>query len=235
MEQLIFELATPEPQSFANFLPGRNEEAVATLTRLADGGIAETGVVLWGGPGVGKSHLLHAGIGAAASHRPTLFCADCATVPGEPPGPRALVAVDNVDMADASQQGRLFTLYNALKASGGQLLAAAAVPPALMPLRDDVRTRLGWGLVYEILPLADHDKPAALAFYAKSRGVALPDEVIAYLLAHGRRDMASLLATLLALDRYSLAQKRPITLPLLRDWLQRNQGLQSALPESSHR
>ena len=235
MEQLIFELAAPEPQSFANFLPGRNEEAVVMLARLAVGDIAETGIVLWGGPGVGKSHLLHASIGAAADLRPTLLCADCATVPAAPPGPRALVAVDGVDTADASQQGRLFSLYNALRASGGQMLAAAAVPPARMPLRDDVRTRLGWGLVYEILPLADGDKPAALAVYAKSRGVTLPDEVIAYLLAHGRRDMASLLAALLALDRFSLAQKRPITLPLLKEWLQRNLGLPSAMPENSHR
>jgi DnaA family protein len=235
MEQLIFELAAPEPQSFANFLPGRNQEAVAALARLVAGDIAETGIVLWGGPGVGKSHLLCASIGAAANRRPALYCADCAAVPADPPGPRALVAVDGIDRADAAQQGRLFSLYNALKASGGQLVAAAAVPPALMPLRDDVRTRLGWGLVYEILPLADSDKPAALAVYARARGVALPEEVIAYLLAHGRRDMPSLLATLLALDRHSLAQKRPITLPLLKDWLQRNLGLRSSLPRGSER
>jgi len=232
MEQLIFELAAPERRSFANFLPGRNEEALVTLGRVAAGTIAETGIVLWGGHGVGKSHLLQATIDAATNLRPTLYCADCAAVPADPPGPRALIAVDGVDLADAVHQGRLFSLYNALKANGGQLLAAAAVPPALMPLRADVRTRLGWGLVYEILPLADRDKPAALAVYAKARGVALPGEVIAYLLAHGRRDMASLLATLLALDRYSLAQKRPITLPLLKEWLQSNLGLQSSLPDT---
>jgi DnaA family protein len=232
MEQLTFELASPEARSFANFLTGRNEEAVVTLARLAAGDIVETGVVLWGGPGVGKTHLLQATLGAAAGRRITLFCADCAAVPAEAPAPHALVAVDGVDAADPQQQGRLFSLYNALKASGGQLLAAAEVPPALMRLRDDVRTRLGWGLVYEVLPLADGDKPAALAAYARSRGVALPDDVIGYLLAHGRRDMASLLATLLALDRYSLANKRPITLPLLKEWLQRSLGLQAS-PESS--
>ena len=52
------------------------------------------------------------------------------------------------------------------------------------------------------------------------RGFRLSDDVIGYLLAHGRRDMPTLVATLAALDRHSLATQRPITVPLLRDWLQ---------------
>ena len=147
------------------------------------------------------------------------------SLPSDPPAPSALVLVDAVDRADAAAQGRLFTLYNALKATGGTLVATAEMPPARMPLRDDVRSRLGWGLVYEVLPLADDAKPAALASYARSRGFALGDDVIAYLLAHGRRDMTSLMTTLAALDRHSLASKRPITTPLLREWMQRGLGL----------
>ena len=110
------------------------------------------------------------------------------------------------------------------------MIAAAALPPARMPLRDDVRSRLGWGLVYEVLPLADEDKPLALATYARSRGFALADDVVAYLLAHGRRDMTSLMATLAALDRHSLASKRPITTPLLKEWLQRGLGFSRRRP-----
>jgi DnaA family protein len=104
-----------------------------------------------------------------------------------------------------------------------------------MPLREDVRSRLGWGLVYEVLPLADEDKPAALVTYARSRGFALNDDVIAYLLAHGRRDMPSLVATLAALDRHSLASKRPITVPLLKDWMQRGLGLSGPAPRDPTR
>ena len=144
-----------------------------------------------------------------------------AAAPAEPPGAEALVAVDDVERADPDAQGRLFTLFNRLQATGGQLVAAAAEPPGRLPLRDDLRTRLGWGLVYELLPLSDAEKPAALARYAAERGFPLSDDVIAYLLAHGRRDMTTLIATLVALDRYSLAAKRPITVPLLRTWLQR--------------
>lgn len=221
MEQLTFELASPEPPSFANFLPGSNREAVEALVKFATAEAAETGLVLWGPPGAGKTHLLRATADAAAAQRPVLYCAEPGSLPGEAPLPTALVLIDNVDRADAFAQGRLFTVYNALKATGGSLVATAALPPARMSLREDVRSRLGWGLVYEVAPLADDDKPVALATYARSRGFALTDDVIAYLLAHCQRDMTTLMATLAALDRHSLATKRPITTPLLKDWLQR--------------
>ena len=113
----------------------------------------------------------------------------------------------------------IFTLYNRLKDRGGHLLAASRTPLVALPLREDLRTRLGWGLVYEVLPLSDDDKPEAMAAFARQRGFVLSPDVIDYLLRHGRRDMPSLLATLAALDRASLSAKRPITVPLLKTWL----------------
>lgn len=220
MEQLTFELAAAEPPSFANFVAGANGEALGQLALAARGALRETGLLLWGAPGTGRSHLLRATVRAATV--PALHCAEPALVPAEPPDAGALVAVDDVERADAAAQGRLFTLFNALQATGGHLVVTASAPPAGLPLRDDLRSRLGWGLVYELQPLSDTDKGQALARYAQERGLRLPDEVIGYLLAHGRRDMGSLVATLAALDRYSLAAKRPVTVPLLREWLQRS-------------
>lgn len=225
-EQLVFELAAPEPPSFANFVVGPNAEAVTALTRLANGAAPETGLVVWGAPAAGKTHLLRAAVHASlargcravyAEHPDALDPAELPTLSAQ-----QLVAVDAIDAADQAAQGVLFTLYNALRAAGAHLVAAARVPPAGMPLRADLRTRLGWGLVYELVPLADDDKPAALVAYARQRGFSLAPEVVRHLLVHGRRDMATLLATLAALDRHSLATKRPITVAMLREWLQRD-------------
>ena len=226
-EQLVLDLAQPEPPTFANFVASGNREALATLTALAAGTSQETGVLLWGPPGTGKSHLL-AGCAAAArtNARPVVQCASPRELPAtDDLVSGTLVVVDAVDVADADAQARLFTLINRLVAVQGHWLAAASLPPARLALREDLRTRLALGLVLEIVPLADADKPQALAAYARERGFDLADDVIGYLLAHGRRDMRSLVAALAALDRRSLAGKRGVTVPLLREWLQGELGL----------
>jgi DnaA family protein len=220
-EQLTFALAPEPAPTFANFVAGPNAEVAEALVRFAAALLPETGVVVWGAAGAGKSHLLQAMVAAAiGAGREARYFADAAEAPESPTVARALVCVDDIDAADAAAQGRLFTLFNALKASDGQLAVAASVPPARLPLREDLRTRLGWGLVYEVQPLSDEAKPAALAAFARQRGFRLADDAIAYLLAHGRRDMASLVRSLLALDAHSLARQRPISVPLIRAWLQ---------------
>jgi DnaA family protein len=228
-EQLVFELAVPEPPSFGNFLAGRNAEALSAVKAVALEDAAETGVFLWGASGAGKTHLLRAAVGAAeALGGSATFVADPGALLAQDPeslAARKMVAIDGIDQATPDAQARLFTLFNRLRDRGGHLVAASRVPLTGLAVREDLRTRLGWGLAFEIVPLADAEKPAALAAYARQRGFRLTDDVIGYLLAHGRRDMAALLATLSALDRHSLATKRPITIPMLRDWWQREIGL----------
>jgi DnaA family protein len=189
---------------------------------FAGGGGSDPGFLIWGASGAGKTHLLRGAIALGVERgTPTRIHQHPAAVAGDPAGePAMLVAIDRIDEADAAAAALIFTLYNTLKERGGRLLAASRTPLAALPLREDLRTRLGWGLVYEALPLADDEKPAALAIYARQRGFDLSAEVIDYLLRHGRRDMGSLLAAVAALDRLSLAAKRPITVPLLREWLQ---------------
>jgi DnaA family protein len=238
VEQLVFELAVPEPPSFANFLAGRNAELIDALSAFVTGG-RETGMLIWGGPGVGKTHLARAaialaqerGLGARMFAHPNEI--DDEALAAVRASTEQVVAIDGIDLADEAAAGRLFTLYNAIKERQARLIATSRTPLATLPLREDVRTRLGWGLVYELLALEDDAKPAALAVYARSRGIVLSDEVIDYLLRHGRRDMPSLLAALAALDRLSLATKRPITVPLLKGWLQRELEWKPAAADTS--
>ena len=80
-----------------------------------------------------------------------------------------------------------------------------------------LRTRLAWGLVYQLRPLSDGEKAQHLRAEAARRGLRLPEEVVGYLLTRFPRDLPSLNGVLDALDRYSLAAKRSVTLPLVRE------------------
>lgn len=217
-QQLILDWATPAVPAFDNFLAGDNAEVVAHVRRFVAGSIEAVSLLVWGAPGSGRTHLLRAAIDAAAgAGRPARTLApDAIPAAAEP---RALYALDDVDQLGPAAQGALFTFYNACRDVGAQLLLSASVPAARTALRDDLRTRIGAGLILEVRPLADDDKPAALAAYAQEQGFRLGSEVIGFLLTRGRRDMGALLANLRALDRYSLATKRPVTVPLVKELL----------------
>jgi DnaA family protein len=216
-EQLIFELSPDAAPGFDNFLPAGNGEALAHLRALAAGTLDETSVALWGARGSGKSHLVRAVIDASRlpASQPDLEAGD----PADLYGP-ALLAIEDIDRLTPAAQGRLFTLYNACRDAGARLLLTSSVSPQQSGLREDLRTRIGWGLVLELKPLADADKPAALAAYADEHGFRLPPEVIAFLLSHVRRDMGTLLAIVRSLGHQSLAMKRPVSVPLARELLQ---------------
>jgi DnaA family protein len=137
------------------------------------------------------------------------------------PDDTALFLVDDVDQLDDDRQQRLFALINTVRSDESKrLVATGNAPPAQLRLREDVRTRLAWGLVYQLHALSDEEKAQALAAHARSRGFALPADVTAYLLSHMPRDMRTLVAIVDALDAYALAAKRAITVALVREWAQ---------------
>lgn len=208
--QLVLDLLAPAAPTLENFVVGRNAEAVATLGRLAAGRAGERIVYLWGEAGCGRSHLLQA-LAAAPGAHPSL---------AEEPDAAGLTVVDDVDRLDGQAQIRLFNRLNAVRArADAACVAAGGAPPAQLALREDLRTRLAWGLVYQLQPLADAEKAEALRAHAAARGLAVGDDVIGYLLTHLRRDMRTLAASLDALDGYALAHRRPLTVPLARQWL----------------
>lgn len=216
MSQLALDLLQPPLPSFDNFVVGRNAEALARLRALAAGefgSFAERVVYLWGPAGCGRSHLLQSLAGSAA------------TPPWSPKDPvdvRGLSIVDDVDaLADVAQVA-LFNRINAVRArSDAAVIAAGSAAPAQLPLREDLRSRLAWGLVFQVQPLTDEEKIGALREQAAARGVAMADDVPAWLLAHLPRDMRTLSAALDALDALALAQqKKRLTTALIREWQQ---------------
>ena len=211
MTQLTLDLLQPLQPSLDNFVAGRNAETLAALRALVERRLGERIVYLWGARGCGRSHLLAALAARADSYRWT------PQVAAETPG---ISLVDDVERCDAQAQIALFNRLNAVRAdSSSSCVIAGALPPAQLVLREDLRTRLAWGYVYQLHPLSDAEKNAALQAHATSRGVRIDADVIPFLLVQLPRDMRTLVAALDALDAWALVRKRALTLGLAREWL----------------
>ncbi|MEO6895179.1 MAG: DnaA regulatory inactivator Hda [Caldimonas sp.] len=208
----------PEPaRTFDNFLPGANGEALAHLAALAPGAPP---VYLWGAEGSGKTHLLHAVVDRASrrGEQAAWFCATSPT-PWAAPEERDWIVIDDAHALDAGRQQAAFSLFVDATARGAVIVAAGAVPPVDLPVREDLRTRLGWGHVFALVPLGESEVRAALRREADRRGTFLSDDVMDYVMTRFARDLKHLMAQLDRLDEFSLANKRAITVPLLKQML----------------
>lgn len=202
-------------QSFATYLPGAN---TAALAHLAQGGADAAPVTyLWGARGTGKTHLLRSLVRRTheRGQRSGWFEA-AAPLPWALDEGWSLVVIDDCDELDDARQHAAFALFVDATTHGIPLAAAGRVPPVDLPLREDLRTRLGWGHVFALQPLAEAELRAALRREADRRGVFLSDEVMDYLLTRFARDLKHLMAQLDRLDRFSLVNKRAITVPMLK-------------------
>ncbi|MDQ3186491.1 MAG: DnaA regulatory inactivator Hda [Pseudomonadota bacterium] len=224
MKQLVLDIAPSPPPTLENFVPGRNIELLQTLGNILAGVEQEHFVYLWGETGCGRSHLLQGIAGICMRNKMTMAYFACDANTSFTANDEAdCVMVDDVDCLNANAQIGLFNLYNRIRDEGRALLLVSgpAAPAQLkLKVREDLVTRLGWGLVYQVHALTDEEKIKAMKSHAASRGFDLAQEVCDYLLRHGRRDLPSLMATLDGLDSYSLANRRKVTVPLVRELLQ---------------
>ena len=224
MKQLLLTLDPARPQTLESFVVGQHAELLALLHRFAARQASSFGVrslYIWGTTGVGKSHLLHA-LDSVPSVRvltPATPLEDFEFSPFI-----TLTLVDDCHLLDATQQGEVFNLYNQIKEHEQFFVACGNLPPAQLQVREDLRTRLGWGLIYQLHGLSDQEKIAALEHAAEARGITLPAGVLAYLITHVQRDMPTLTSILQAVINLSLEIKRPITLPFLREVIQQTRS-----------
>jgi DnaA family protein len=224
MKQLLLDLNAQQAPTLATFVVGQNSELLALLSRVAQRTVCDLNercIYVWGEAGAGKTHLLRALATLSDAHYLSSHAMDDAFIYQ---APTSLYLIDDCDRLSPAAQIAAFNLFNQVRENGGVLVAAGAKPPAGLSVREDLRTRMGWGLIYQVHGLTDDEKLAALEHAAEARGLALSAGVLPYLMTHFRRDMPSLSAILDALDRYSLETKRPITLPLLRSLLQEGES-----------
>jgi DnaA family protein len=213
---------------FASYFAGSNKPTVEALLALAPHR-PPTCVWLHGGPSVGKTHLLQASCvhwsqqGASSAYIPLRDeTAGEELLSGY--GQLQLVAVDDAEvLAGRSEWERaLFSLHQELDECGGHLLIAGSAPPAALGYRlRDLASRLNGGLVLTLRGLEDREQMQALQLRAQLRGFELPEETAQYLLRRLPRDMARLCAFLDELDEASLAAQRRLTVPFVREVMEK--------------
>ncbi|MDT8387960.1 MAG: DnaA regulatory inactivator Hda [Thiogranum sp.] len=222
--QLALGLRLKASARFDNFIAESSAELVDQLQRCASGQ-GETFFACWGAPGSGKSHLLQAACQHAAdAGRSVSYVSLRDHAALEPELLEGwenfdLVCIDDIDAiaGDARWETALFHLYNRIRERGAQLIISAARPPARLDIDlADLRSRLSWGVVYQLQPLRDQQLLQALQMRARERGCEIPDDTAAYLLKRLPRDTASLFDMLEHLDQASLVAQRKLTVPFVK-------------------
>ena len=226
MKQIALDIGLATAPAFSNFFAGPNDAAVKHL-ELWSGNALRSPVptYLWGDPGSGKTHLLKAAVGVLQQHGARVGWLDASVM--EPPefnDAWSAVVLDECHLYTAVQQQAAFNWFvNAVSSPDGHprgVLAAGSVPPADLVLRDDLRSRLGWGHVYQLHALSEPERRAVLRKQADARGIFLSDEVIIFVLSRFSRDLSSLMQLLDQLDGYALQTQRAITVPLIKAMLE---------------
>ena len=217
MKQIPLPITPDAPRSLEAFVPGSNAMALQHVGAFHAGSAP---LYLWGPAGSGKTHLLQAlaeRFAQQGGHVGWFGAADATPWPHD--DTRSLIVLDDCERFDEARQQAAFGLFVEATTLGIPVAAAGRLPPVDLPLRDDLRTRLGWGHVVAVQPLSEAESRAAMRRAADRRGLFLSDEVMDYLLTHFERDMKNLMALLDRLDTFSLATKRAITVPLLKQML----------------
>lgn len=228
MKQLALDIGLAPGPTLDNFHAGPNAQALQHLRLAVGDGAAPRSPVpsyLWGEAGTGKTHLLKATYEALRVQGASVGWLDpTVALPTEFDERWSAVLLDDVQLYTTAQQAAAFNWFvNAINPTAGAprwVLAAGALPPADLPLRDDLRTRLGWGHVFQLQLLNESERRAVLRQQADARGIYLADEVMDYMLTRFSRDLGSLMQLLDRLDSFALRAQRAVTVPLLKTMLQ---------------
>jgi len=217
MKQIPLAIGPETQPTFDSFLPGGNGAALEHLRRLA---MPAAPVYLWGPPGSGKTHLLRALAHASQQAGQRVGWFDAVDATPWPLAPEwSLVIIDGCDALGTEAQQAAFALFVEAATEGVQVAAAGRLPPVDLAMRDDLRTRLGWGHVFAMQPLAEAETRAVLRREGDRRGVLLSDDVMDHLMTRFPRDLKHLMLLLDRLDEFALSRSRAVTVPLIRTML----------------
>ncbi|GGX65372.1 DnaA regulatory inactivator Hda [Saccharospirillum salsuginis] len=227
VKQLPLSVTFREDAVFDDFLPGDNAQTVGAL-RHALARLDDHLLYLWGAPGSGLSHLLQAAVhelqtqGLEGVYLPLAECLDYGTEALEGLDELDVVALDDIDLITGRPEWEeaVFHLFNRLRDTGRVLMVTSHSSPLHQSIElPDLKSRLSWGLTFQVQPLSDEQKMDWLIWKARRRGLTLEPDVAAFLINRVARSMNVLVEAFDKLDQHSLAEKRRLTIPFVKSVL----------------
>lgn len=211
---------------FKNFYPGGNEQLIKVLKELVSGD-GEQFIYVWGASGMGRSHLLQACCHEFSDQRYSIIYLPLRFGHFTPEilqgmDEMSLVCLDDIDavLGESKWEEALLHFYNRARDNGVKLVVSGNdLPPQLPCKLADLRSRLSWGLVFQVMGLSDEQKLLALQIRARHRGMNLSQEVGKFLLRRLPRNMSELFKVLNKLDHASLIAKKRLTIPFVKSIL----------------
>ncbi|HYM72851.1 MAG TPA: chromosomal replication initiator protein DnaA [Stellaceae bacterium] len=233
--------------TFENFIVGKpNELAHAAARRVAEACAAPTHSVpfnplfLYGGVGLGKTHLMHAIAWHVRNHAPARKVIYLSAEKFMYQFIRALrfrstmdfkeqfrsvdlLMIDDVQFISGkeSTQEEFFHTFNALVDQNRQIVISADKSPAdLEKLEERMRSRLGWGLVADIHPTTYELRLGILQSKAEQMGLHLPQKVMEFLAHKIASNVRELEGALNRIAAHVNLVRREVTLEATQELLQ---------------
>lgn len=220
MKQLALDIGLASVPTLDNFFVGANQAVVQHLRLWLELSRSPVPCYLWGESGSGKTHLLKGLQNSLQAQGAGWGWLDANTVsPSDFDSRWTAVFLDDVQWYDTEQQQTAFNWFVNAHTHQIAVFASGTVPPADLKLREDLRTRLGWGHVFQLLHLSDEQRQQVLRDAAQARGLVLSQEVVDFMLNRFSRDLSSLMQLLDGLDEFALRTQRVVTIPLIKTML----------------
>lgn len=224
IKQIALPISLDRQFSFDNFVSDQAELIVASLKALVLGeGEAQIG--LWGSAASGKTHLLNASADFARKKGVVLQIYDaaqlqyCGVSEFDGYSDCDVLAIDNLDAIAGNREWEAFFYQVINRCRDGDyrfLFALTDKPDDLQTRLNDFRSRMQWGLMFQLPSAGDAEIREILRRRASLLGIELSAEVISYLMTHYPRDLSAQMAILRRLDETSLSHQRKITIPLVK-------------------
>jgi DnaA family protein len=231
--QLPLEFNLLDNTTFSNFFfSTNNQQLLFALKNFVDLDNSQEGFFyLWGGKEVGKTHLLQACCSSALEKNiPAIYISLSNLLVNtnkinidffDGLENLSLLCLDDLHLVENSRfEEKLFYLFNNIRAKQHKLIVAArCVPNSLKLQLPDLKSRMAWGITYCLQGLTEQEKITALIMRAEQIGLQLSEPVANFLLSRVSRSTGQLFSILENLDNASLAAKRKLTIPFIKEVL----------------